>query len=117
DPRAGGVTTEQAPAYPPSPLLERGLDLFLPPTCVGCRTVGRWICTECWPATAWLPPRTCTGCGRIWIDTPCAHCLGIASSVDDLDAIAAFEGTAREAVHALKFHGHHAIHGVMGRIM
>jgi ComF family protein len=34
-----------------------------------------------------------------------------------LIAVAHFEGIAREAVHVLKYHGRHAIAGLMGRLM
>ena len=105
------------PTYPPSTLWERALDLIFPPTCVGCRRVGRWICADCWLRVRWLPPARCRLCGRTWIADTCASCDGGADDLDSLTAVAVFDDVAREAVHALKYYGHHAISGTMGRTM
>jgi ComF family protein len=47
----------------------------------------------------------------------CVRCSGISRSLDRLVAVAEFEGSAREAVHTLKFNGRYAIAGLMGRLM
>jgi predicted amidophosphoribosyltransferase len=47
----------------------------------------------------------------------CLHCSRQSGPLDDLIAVAHFEGIAREAVHVLKYHGRHAIAGLMGRLM
>jgi len=42
---------------------------------------------------------------------------GVPADIDRLLAVAVFDGTARESVHALKYAGRHAISGLMGRLM
>jgi len=93
-----------APPYPDRPRREQLLDLLFPPLCVGCRRVGRWICDRCWPHVEWLDPadRTRRRAG---------------SPLESITAVTNFTGSAREAVHALKYEGHHAISGLMGRLM
>lgn len=111
------LETHVLPAYPQPALFEQGLDLLFPPVCVGCRRVGRWICVDCWKAVRWIHERTCFECGRPSPTVTCVRCNGKGLSLDRLIAIAEFEGTAREAVHHLKFHRHHAISSLLGRLM
>lgn len=105
------------PNYPPSRLFDRGLDLFFPPVCVGCRRVGRWICVRCWQLVPWIEERTCFECRRPSTTVTCIRCSGKAASLERLIAVADFEGVAREAVHTLKFNGRHAIAGLLGTLM
>jgi ComF family protein len=108
---------DSAPQYPvPSPF-ERCLDLIFPPLCVECRRVGRWICTRCWTTISWLGDARCGVCGSPSGCTPCPRCADHSSSITSVLAVAAFEGVAREAVHALKYEGKHAIAPMMGRLM
>ncbi|MGH2448415.1 MAG: ComF family protein [Chloroflexota bacterium] len=106
-----------APAHPRTPRLERALDLIFPPSCVGCRRVGRWICEECWPKVPWMCGNVCLSCGSPAAGPWCGACSRAASELDQLLVATRFEGIAREAVHALKFNGHHAISALMGRVM
>src|SRR5437764_1366450 len=92
------------PAYPPPNRVERLLDLVFPPTCVGCRCLGRWICNSCWREATWL-------------DDTADDAAGIDSHLDCIRAAAQFEGVVREAVHALKYEGRHAISATLGRLM
>lgn len=109
--------TSLIPEYPATGFAERGLDLLFPPTCVGCRRTGRWICPKCWPVVDWLPEMRCGLCERHWLQTPCPHCAGQQSSLEGIGAVTVFGGSGREAVHALKYHGKHAIGGMMGKLM
>jgi ComF family protein len=108
---------EPLPPYPPPTLVERGLDLIFPPTCVGCHRVGRWICDRCWRQVYWLEDLRCGTCDRYWVQNPCAHCIRQSSALDAIAAAAAFDGPAREAVHALKYEGRHAIGRLLGTLM
>lgn len=106
-----------SPIYPRATAWERGLDLIFPPTCVGCGRVGRWICAECWNQLTWLLPTVCATCTRPWTGEFCPMCGGHVTSLDGMLASVAFDGVGREAVHALKYHGRHAIAGMMGQLM
>src|SRR5579872_348957 len=105
------------PRYPVPSRIERCLDLLFPPTCVECRRVGRWICPRCWTNVSWVVDLTCGSCGMPSVQNPCSHCAHRSSSLRSVVAVAPFEGAAREAVHALKYEGKHAIAPVMGRLM
>lgn len=107
----------KAPLYPTPRLTERCLDLLFPPSCVSCRKVGRWICDRCWETIAWETGRTCEMCGLPSVERLCPFCDRGSSALDGITAVARFEDTSREAVHALKYSGHHAISSLMGRLM
>jgi ComF family protein len=116
-PPDAAILRDLLPEYPAPTILERGLDLIFPPTCVGCRKIGRWICTGCWQKVHWLGDIRCGTCDRHWIQNPCPHCTGRSGALAGMAAAAAFDGPAREAVHALKYQGRHAIGRVLGVLM
>ncbi len=103
--------------YPRPHTIERCLDLLFPPTCVACRRPGRWICERCWPMLPWAWTRRCGTCGEFSATNPCLRCAHSQSAVRTVVAVADFDGAAREAVHALKYEGRHAISSTMGRLM
>lgn len=111
------AVTRPVPVYPRPTRSEALLDLVFPPTCVGCGRVGRWICEACWGRVPWDADGSCQLCGRPWLSSSCAHCGRVPTSLDATIAVARFDGVAREAVHALKYHGHHAISSLLGRLM
>jgi ComF family protein len=107
---------ELIPSYPEPGRVERCLDLVFPPMCVGCRKVGRWICPQCWGQLEWAR-KICGICATPSFESPCRGCMPGASAVRTVVAVAAFQGVAREAVHALKYEGRHAISTTMGKLM
>jgi ComF family protein len=88
------------PAQPPRSLMQRTLDLVFPPRCAGCRRPGSWICAACWPRVPWLLPAQQEMVLTIHVQ-----------------AVAAYEGVARQAVHELKYHQHYNIATVLGPLM
>src|SRR5689334_20834604 len=84
-------------------LIERGLDLIFPPSCVGCRRIGHWICPRCSLDIAWIGDRHCALCDFPSMSTPCASCGSTAGPLRSVMAAARFDGTVREAVHAMKY--------------
>ena len=111
--RPGG----ESPVYPASGVLERTLDLLFPPICVTCRRVGRWICARCWETVQWMYGEACGRCGIASAENPCTLCADAGSPLRTVVAVANFEGTAREAVHALKYEGRYAIASTLGRLL
>lgn len=105
------------PLYQKPPLFERSLDLLFPPVCVGCRRPGRWICAPCWEGAPWTVRGGCRRCGDSVPGPLCAVCAGLDPAVERIDSVMRYEGVGREAVHTLKFHGRHAISGLLGRLM
>jgi len=90
----------------PALVLERALDLLYPPRCVGCGRFGAYLCAVC---EATMTPASegprCPNCSSRWEhEGNCPRCF----HWDALDGgVAAFdmEGSARRAVHALKYRG------------
>lgn len=103
--------------YRTGSMWERGLDIIFPPVCAGCGRLGRWICSACWVQVKWLNKRDCPLCGIPTTEAHCRACGRPDGSLASIISVAEFDGVPREAVHALKFHGRHAIAGLMGRLM
>lgn len=96
---------------------ERALDLLFPPTCVGCRRPGRWICERCWSEVPWRMDWFCPACGQRVAAAGCDRCPRARDRADVIGAVTDFDGIAREAIHALKYHERHAIASMLGGLM
>jgi ComF family protein len=91
------------------------LDFIYPPVCYFCRAVGAFVCEDCiegWPRAE---PPLCSRCGGP-LDGTCRWCD---RGDDRLRAVFAcvFEGTAREAVHLLKYRGKRRVAPAMAEAM
>lgn len=86
-----------------SPLRQALLDLFFPPRCVVCRRIGEWFCATCRQAIAKIIPPICDRCGRPLNRTTCPYCQKLPMQIDGTRAVAFFEGSVRQAIHALKY--------------
>lgn len=67
-PRSASKPLAYLPVLTPrlSALGRKALDLLLPPTCLGCRTVvdaAGALCPDCWRAVSFLAPPWCESCG------------------------------------------------------
>ena len=108
---------------PPRRLHHRLLDLIFPPRCVGCARPGAWICERCWPRVPWLATDQCIQCAApLGSAKLCPTCLAMTSvrrggTRTNVTAVARFDGVARQAVHDLKYRGHHDIATVLGPLM
>lgn len=91
----------------PIALLRRGLDLLLPPACVGCEAEGGFLCHACA-----APLR-----GRL--GQPPGAPLGLAADLPapilQLEWCAPFSGATRAAIHALKYDGVHELATPLGQ--
>jgi predicted amidophosphoribosyltransferase len=84
-------------------VLQRLLDLLVPPACLACRAPGGSLCRACRDGLPWLPPDRCDKCG---LPSPCgARCPARAAAFERSWAPVAYDGTARARVHALKLRG------------
>lgn len=103
----------------------RTLDLVFPPRCVGCRSFGSFLCPDCLATmpraqpprcpVCWMPvlsPAEGPGAGDV-----CARCRGRPFAFEAARCPFVYDGAAREAVHALKYHGVSAVAEVMARAM
>ncbi|MFQ6020307.1 MAG: double zinc ribbon domain-containing protein, partial [Dehalococcoidia bacterium] len=90
----------------PSRLTSRVLDLLYPPRCLGCGAFGGYLCGPCLEATPRASPPRCPIC---WMPTPagdpCRRCREAPPAFVAARCPFIHERAAREAVHALKYHG------------
>jgi predicted amidophosphoribosyltransferase len=87
-------------------VLDALVALLAPPACAACRdpvAVGETVCGTCRRALPWLPAPRCPRCA---LPRPCGpRCPARSAAFTVAWAAVAYEGTARELVAALKFHG------------
>jgi predicted amidophosphoribosyltransferase len=90
--------------------------LIAPPSCAACRgsTDGRLVCGACLRRLPWLRGHRCPRCA---LPRHRAGCPAAASAFDRAWAPLAYEGAARDLVHALKFHGALPVAGLMAAHM
>ena len=89
--------------------------LAVPPRCAACGAPGRQaadvLCGGCRRALAWLPAACCERCA---LPLPCGRCCPARGAAFEAAwAAVAYEGAARDALHALKFAGARPLAGVM----
>ncbi|MEA2156620.1 MAG: hypothetical protein QOE11_2760 [Solirubrobacteraceae bacterium] len=89
--------------------------LAVPPRCAACRAPGRRaagvLCGACRRALPWLPAECCERCA---LPLPCgARCPARGAAFEAAWAAVAYEGAARDVLHALKFTGARPLAGVM----
>ena len=79
------------------------LDLLFPPRCVVCRRAGELFCAACRTSIEKIVPPICQHCGRPLSSSTCPYCAKLPIQIDGTRAVAFFEGTLREAIHAFKY--------------
>jgi len=86
------------------------LDLFIPPCCVVCGKVETWLCDACTKKIPLLTGTVCQRCGKPWEENgPCPACKTSPLNVAPIRSAFLFEGQLRDAIHALKYRGGHAV--------
>ncbi len=90
----------------PGKLVRFVRDAIAPAFCVGCNTVGGWLCTDCAEKISVVREQVCCRCGRASANgKTCEKC----EKYLDLDGVivaASYEGgPMRELVHKLKYNG------------
>lgn len=93
------------------------LDLVFPPRCAGCGSFGAFLCGDCLAATRRAEPPRCPVCWMPGAGDLCGRCHSRPFAFEAARCPFVFAGPAREAVHALKYHGVSAIAEVMGQMM
>jgi predicted amidophosphoribosyltransferase len=87
-------------------LLGELVALAVPPRCAACRAPGRRaadvLCGDCRRALPWLPAACCVRCA---LPMPCGRggCPARTAPFDAAWAAVAYDGAARDVIHALKF--------------
>ena len=83
------------------------LDWIFPPRCVGCGRIGVRFCDDCLAAAPRLQAPVCTRCGEPLAageNGLCRRCLQHPPAFTAARSWALIEGSARKAVHRLKYH-------------
>ncbi len=99
--------------------LDKAVNFFLPSVCVSCGRVGDVFCESCQKSLTWFLDPLCPTCGRPLSHTAgrCASCRLDALPLQEIRAVCAFGGAARDAIHALKFEGMFAVAEPMALLM
>ncbi len=81
------------------------LDLFLPPTCVGCEKVDMWLCDACATKLPLLTSQPiCARCGKPWKGPGvCLMCQQAPLQVAPIRSAFLFGDQIQTAIHALKY--------------
>lgn len=100
------------------------VDLVWPRACVVCgqEVCGpsrqEWLCAACDQQVRWIEPPFCRRCGLPFAGAlaepfPCEHCRGVSFHFRYAVAAVRAEGTARQAIHQLKYHRRWMVAGVL----
>lgn len=100
------------------PLLPPLLELIFPARCVGCGRRGVPLCRPCRDSLPYLPAAACRRCASpLAVPGRCRSCRSVAGELASIRAVCAYEGTARRAVHTLKFRSGRYLAPVLGGLM
>ena len=87
-------------------MLERLVDLILPPRCGGCHLPGSWMCEICRRRIRRLQEPLCRRCGaELESSRAACSCKGRLRALSRLRSAAAYEGPLESAVHRFKYQG------------
>ncbi len=96
----------------PSPLARvwnAGLDMVFPPRCVACKAFGAYVCPACRPLMMRADDPRCHVCWTPEASQTCETCRYRRPAFTGARSAFVYDGPARDAVLALKFHGLAAI--------
>lgn len=94
------------------------LDFLFPRRCVTCGRYGDYVCDPCRDGMTAADGDRCRRCWRPVTGGPwCETCAGGGFELAAVRAPYVFDGTARDLVHALKYHGVTAVAPILGRAM
>ncbi len=100
-----------------SKLTKSAIDLIFPIHCSGCGREGGIICGQCADGLERLTLPYCRICAAPGVGGVCRWCLQFPRGFDSLRSPFRFEGTVREAVHALKYRGVRVAAGALAGLM
>jgi len=98
------------------------IDLLFPPRCAGCGARGALFCARCVAGVAWMRPPICARCGDAVPGGPgaiacCEACRRAPPAFVVARSLAAYEGSLRQAIHALKYRQHRAVAESLGALL
>lgn len=97
----------QRPAYFLYHMMWNGLDWLFPPRCVSCSVLGERWCDTCRQSITYINEPLCLCCGLPLTvnsaSTMCAECENNPPFFTSCRSVCVYKGTARKAIHRLKF--------------
>lgn len=100
---------------------DTALNFILPPVCVSCGQAGDLFCVACRRTLTWFSHPFCPACGHSLREkgpvSACNRCRSQGQTVSEVRAVCAFEGAARDAIHALKYDGYFAVAEPLAQLM
>lgn len=94
------------------------LDLLYPRRCVGCGRLGAFYCVSCRASLSLILPPVCPICGQPGQQPGvCRACHIQPPQIDGIRSVAVYEGTLRDAIHALKYGYVRGLAEVLGGIL
>ena len=102
------------------------LALLFPPRCVACGTGGAVLCAACRAAIRAPQPPLCAHCGQSLALLPQGHATAMCpacatrhgpQALTALYAASVYDGTARQAIHALKYGGRRRLAAPLGDLL
>ncbi len=80
--------------------------------------MGAWLCADCLNAFPLVTPPVCPRCGdAVPSDGLCRRCRVSPLQIETIRSVVYFEGTVREALHALKYQGRVVLAEPLGALM
>lgn len=96
----------------------RLLDLLFPPRCITCSGVGTWLCARCIERLPYIVGPICERCGLpLQRGLECPGCRRCPVKVNGIHSVLLFEGSARTAIHRLKYRNGRALAKPFGQLM
>ena len=94
------------------------VDLFLPPRCGACRTVGSWLCEPCRARIRHLEEPTCRRCGvELEFASKSCGCRVRLKALSRLRSAVAYEGPIELAVQRFKYEGWRRLAGPLALLL
>ena len=99
--------------------VDKAVNFILPSVCVSCGQVGDLFCESCQKSLTWFSAPLCPSCGRPlpFAAARCSWCRLESLPLDEIRAVCAFDGAAKDAIHALKFDGMFAVAEPLAQLM
>jgi ComF family protein len=96
---------------------------LLAPSCALCNEIletplDGCVCINCWKTVKPITPPICDMCGDPWADSRvCSSCIAHPRVIRRTRAIGEYDGTLREAIHALKYEHRYSVAAPLAALM
>jgi ComF family protein len=94
-------------------------DLFFPPVCASCKSVGELLCVECRQKISWVLEPVCPRCGRSQskVVDECKGCSQNPIPLQQVRTAVYYEGPVAEVVKQFKYEGYFGLASPLAELM